>query len=132
MAKKRAPGGGRKPLSPQEETVKVAVTLLASQVEAMEKLGNGNLSAGIRKAIEMKKYSRRQHIIEKIADIICGMRLNDSDVEDANNQGWTLDLRFHDGQYVTENQWSRVENIHLDPDELAQVKRIAAALEATM
>lgn len=52
MTKKRAPGGGRKPLAPTEPTVKVAITLLASQVEAMNQLGNGNLSAGIRKAIE--------------------------------------------------------------------------------
>lgn len=52
MIRKRAPGGGRKPLTATEPTVKVAITLLASQVEAMNQLGNGNLSAGIRKAIE--------------------------------------------------------------------------------
>lgn len=51
MAKKRAPGGGRKPLY-TDKTVKVAVTLLPSQIEAMQQLGDGNLSAGIRKAIE--------------------------------------------------------------------------------
>lgn len=45
-------GQGRKPLY-SEKTVKRNVTLLPSQVEAMEKLGNGNLSAGIRKAIDM-------------------------------------------------------------------------------
>lgn len=46
-------GQGRKPLTPTEPTVKVAITLLLSQVEAMKQLGDGNLSAGIRKAIEM-------------------------------------------------------------------------------
>lgn len=45
-------GQGRKPLY-SEKTVKRNVTLLPSQVEAMEKLGEGNLSAGIRKAIDM-------------------------------------------------------------------------------
>lgn len=54
MKKTRAAGGGRKPLTAAEPTVKVAITLLASQAEAMKQLGNGNLSAGIRKAIEMK------------------------------------------------------------------------------
>lgn len=52
MAKTRAAGGGRKPLTTTEPTVKVAITLLASQAEAMKQLGDGNLSAGIRKAIE--------------------------------------------------------------------------------
>lgn len=46
-------GQGRKPLATTDPTIKVAITLLSSQVEAMEKLGNGNLSAGIRKAIDM-------------------------------------------------------------------------------
>lgn len=45
-------GQGRKPLY-SEKTVKRNVTLLPSQVEAMSQLGNGNLSAGIRKAIDM-------------------------------------------------------------------------------
>lgn len=45
-------GAGRKPLAPTEPTKKVAITLLASQIDAMTTLGNGNLSAGIRKAIE--------------------------------------------------------------------------------
>lgn len=53
MAKKRAEGGGRKPLTPTEPTVKVAITLLSSQVEAMKQLGDGNVSAGIRKVIDM-------------------------------------------------------------------------------
>lgn len=57
MTKKRAAGGGRKPLNPNEKTTKVAVTLLPSQVEAMIQLGNGNLSAGIRKAIDMSIYT---------------------------------------------------------------------------
>lgn len=52
MKKTRAAGGGRKPLTTTEPTVKVAITLLPSQVEAMKELGDGNLSAGIRKAIE--------------------------------------------------------------------------------
>lgn len=52
MTRKRAPGGGRKPLATTDPTKKVAITLLASQVEAMTQLGDGNLSAGIRKAIE--------------------------------------------------------------------------------
>lgn len=46
-------GQGRKPLTTAEPTVKVAITLLPSQVEAMKELGDGNLSAGIRKAIDM-------------------------------------------------------------------------------
>lgn len=45
-------GQGRKPLDGKGAT-KVAVTLLPEQVKAMKQLGNGNLSAGIRKAIEM-------------------------------------------------------------------------------
>lgn len=45
-------GQGRKPLDGKGAT-KVAVTLLPAQVETMKQLGNGNLSAGIRKAIEM-------------------------------------------------------------------------------
>lgn len=52
MTNKRAPGGGRKPLY-SDKTTKVAVTLLPAQVEAMKQLGDGNLSAGIRKAIEI-------------------------------------------------------------------------------
>lgn len=66
MAKKRAPGGGRKPLY-ADKTTKVAITLLPAQVEAMKQLGNGNLSAGIRKAINMnmqamaKKFGTIEH-----------------------------------------------------------------------
>jgi len=48
---------GRKPLAGEGAT-KVAVTLLPEQVEAMKQLGNGNLSAGIRKAIEMTTQPR--------------------------------------------------------------------------
>ena len=52
-------GQGRKPLTPTEPTVKVAITLLASQVEAMQQLGNGNLSAGIRKAIDTMNRTKQ-------------------------------------------------------------------------
>lgn len=45
-------GQGRKPLY-HVKTTKVAVTLLPSQVEAVKKFGDGNLSAGVRKAIEI-------------------------------------------------------------------------------
>jgi hypothetical protein len=58
MTKTRAPGGGRKSLYP-EKTTKVAVTLLPEQREAMKQLGNGNLSAGIRKAIDMHTQTAR-------------------------------------------------------------------------
>lgn len=78
------------------------------------------------------KYSRRQHKIEKIADIIVGHRLTDEDIERANLAGWTIDIRFHDEQYADLNSWSRVTDIHLDSDELATAKRIAADLEATL
>lgn len=119
-------GQGRKPLTTAEPTVKVAITLLPSQVEAMKELGDGNLSAGIRKAIEnMNTYSRRQEIIEKIAATIYGKYMSDEDVNRANLAGWTIDIRFADGQYVSENNWSRVENIHLEPEELQQAKQLA-------
>lgn len=48
-------GQGRKLLDGKGAT-KVAVTLLPEQVEAMKRLGSGNLSAGIRKAIDMSIY----------------------------------------------------------------------------
>lgn len=130
MAKTRAPGGGRKPLASTEPTKKVAVTLLASQINTLTELGSGNLSKGIR--IVTKKYSHRQHIIEKIADLIVGYRLDEATVDAYNKSGWTIDIRFKDGEYISENEWSRVENIHLDSDELATSKRIAAHLEATL
>lgn len=60
-------GQGRKPLYSQK-TTKVAVTLLPDQVEAMKKLGNGNLSAGIRKAIEILNYLDQ---IAPLADDTC-------------------------------------------------------------
>lgn len=56
--KRRAAGRGRKPLATTEPTVKVSITLLSSQVEAAKQLGDGNLSAGIRKAIEMTTQTR--------------------------------------------------------------------------
>lgn len=78
------------------------------------------------------KYNRRQHKIEKIADIIVGHRLTDDDIERANLAGWTIDVRFRDEEYVDQNSWSRVSDIHLDADELAQAKHIAAKLEASL
>lgn len=80
----------------------------------------------------MKKYSHRQHIVEKIADLIVGHRLDDATVDAYNKSGWTVDIRFKDGEYISENNWSRVENIHLDSNELATAKRYAADLEASL
>lgn len=124
MKKTRAPGGGRKPLTPTEPTVKVAVTLLASQVEATTQLGNGNLSAGIRKAINM--YSRRQHLINAIANQIDLILDQPELIEAKNKAGFTVDVRWQDGEYVSDSDWTRVNDIHLSPDELQQAIQIAS------
>lgn len=50
--RKRAPGAGRKPLSDREPTGRHAVTMPDSYWEASRDLGDGNVSAGIRKALE--------------------------------------------------------------------------------
>lgn len=123
MKKTRAPGGGRKPLY-TEKTTKVAVTLLPNQVEAMKQLGNDNLSAGIRKAINM--YSRRQHLINAIANQI-DLILDQPDLIEAKNKaGFTVDVRWQDGEYVSDSDWTRVSDIHLSPDELQQAIQIAS------
>lgn len=53
VSKTRAAGGGRKSLSPAEKTTSRNVTLLPSQVTELERMGDGNLSAGIRRMYEM-------------------------------------------------------------------------------
>jgi predicted transcriptional regulator len=73
--------------------------------------------------------TRRQQVIGKIADTIFGHHMSDEDIVNANKAGWTIDIRFSDGQYTSENSWSRIENIHLEPDELAEAKQIAVAFE---
>lgn len=114
----------------QEPTITVAITLLSSQVEAMKQLGDGNLSAGIRKVIEtMTTETHRQQLMSKIAATIYGYRMSEDDIANANKAGWNIDIRFSDGQYTSENSWSRVENVHLDSEELAEVGRIVAAFE---
>lgn len=98
----------------------------------MKQLGNGNLSLGIRKAIDMTTYNRRQQIINKIADIIVGRRMDEAAIDAANQVGWTIDIRFPGAEYSGENEWSRFESLRLEPDELAQAKQLAAELEATL
>lgn len=88
MARKRAPGGGRKPLTPTEPTVKVAITLLSSQVEAMKQLGDGNLSAGIRKAIDMSAKPTNLMTVEERAlyEAVSGTKLppqTDNEINEA-------------------------------------------------
>lgn len=46
------PGAGRKPLRDDESMVRSTVTLLKTHHDYLAKLGNGNVSAGIRKLIE--------------------------------------------------------------------------------
>lgn len=76
---------GRKPLEATEPTVKVAITLLPSQVEAMKQLGDGNLSLGIRKAIEnMTTISSRNQAQAEWPTI-----LPDHTVYKWNDQLWT-------------------------------------------
>lgn len=77
-------------------------------------------------------YSRRQEIIEKIAGTIVDYRLDDTTIDARNKVGWSIDIRFKGAEYISENEWSHFDNIHLEPNELATAKRIAADLEATL
>lgn len=71
-----------------------------------------------------KKYSRRQHIIEKVAERIYNAQWDNDQITAANNHGFTFDIRFQDGEYIGDS-WSEVSNITLTPDELEEAKRIA-------
>lgn len=50
--RKRAPGGGRKSLSGDIRTPSIEVTLPPEYIAAASALGNGNISAGVRAALE--------------------------------------------------------------------------------
>ena len=43
---------GRPKLSTEEKTVALTVTVTESQAEFLEKVGNGNVSAGVRKLVD--------------------------------------------------------------------------------
>lgn len=99
----------------------------------MKQLGNGNLSQGIRKAIDtMTTINRRNEIISKIAERIYAAQWTDAQIEKQNSYGWTVDIRFRNAEYISDDEWSHFDDIHLDAGELAAAKRIAADLEATL
>jgi hypothetical protein len=50
-------GAGRHPLPPGQKRVRVDVRLLPSEVELLKTRGNGNLSRGIREAIQSYQSS---------------------------------------------------------------------------
>ncbi len=50
--KRAGAGGAKPPLSPDDPTVRKTVTLPQSMVERLEKLGDGNVSLGIRRLLE--------------------------------------------------------------------------------
>lgn len=71
------------------------------------------------------KYSRRQHLIQAIAFQIDFILDQPELIEAKNKAGFAVDVRWQDGEYVSENEWTRVSDIHLSPDELEQAKQIA-------
>lgn len=123
MTKTRAPGGGRKSLSAADKTISRNVTLLSSQVEELTRLGAGNLSKGIR--IVTQTYTRRQHVIEAVANQIA--YLVPEDAERRNKEGWTVEVRWQDGEYISATDYTRVEGVILSPTELEQAQRLAYA-----
>ncbi len=50
--RKRAPGGGRKPLNPAQPTRRITVALDAAQYDKATALGDGNVAKGVRKALD--------------------------------------------------------------------------------
>jgi antitoxin component of RelBE/YafQ-DinJ toxin-antitoxin module len=72
------------------------------------------------------KYSRRQHLIEAIAGQIDLILDQPELIEAKNRHGFAVDVRWQDGEYISDNEWTRVSDIHLSPDELRQAIQIAS------
>ena len=52
------PGSGPKPKRPEDKTVSVSVTLLPAQIEKARRLGDGNISKGLRVALDAHRAAR--------------------------------------------------------------------------
>lgn len=59
--KKRAPGGGRKPLL-GKPLITVSVSLTASQIEYMTEQGHGNLSDGARVITDRDRLANQEKV----------------------------------------------------------------------
>lgn len=77
------------------------------------------------------KKTRQQQRLEVIASIIMGWRdVPDDQLQERakavnSGRGWTYDVRWVDGDYVSENSWTRVEGDVLKEEELAQSVEMA-------
>lgn len=64
--------------------------------------------------------------IDAIACIIAS--LPEMDVDAANNAGWTVQLRYVDHEYVSDNDYTWTSDIHLTPSELSSALTLAAEM----
>lgn len=71
--------------------------------------------------------THRQQIIEQVAGIYREWDWqyhDEADFAAANEEGFPIDLRFDDGEYVNDTDWTRVEGVTLTAAELAEARRI--------
>jgi len=55
------PGAGRPTLRPEQRRVRIDIRLTLDEIEALKALGNGRLTAGVRKALQVAAWSRTLH-----------------------------------------------------------------------
>ncbi len=63
--------------------------------------------------------TRRKQIIEQVAGLIADAVLTFDEAKEINDkQGWTFEVRWHDGDYINETDYTRVEGERLSGADL--------------
>lgn len=75
----------------------------------------------------MPQMTRREQEIEQVAGIIAETIYegNRAELQQINEIGWQFDIRYHDGEYIDDTRWTRVEGVKLSAAELEQAIRLA-------
>lgn len=79
----------------------------------------------------MSTRTRREQDIEQVAGIIIENGLLDRPERSPlitainSNQGWGFDVRYDDGEYIRDTQWTRVEGLQLSARDLEKAIALA-------
>ncbi len=70
--------------------------------------------------------TRTEQQIEQVAGIIYEAEMTPEEARRQNaGDGWTFDVRYDDGEYVNETNWTRVEGLQLSDANLQKAIAIA-------